>query len=346
MISRNIPHILFLYDLDPEWDDSDRIAAVESNEKMIAALKDAGHPVTSIELSDRDLDSLISCHSAEELIVFNQCESIPGIFHSEHEAARIIESHGFVYTGSTPDVLKLAGNKIEIKRIIESHNFPTPAWKVYSEPAAADWDIYPAIVKTTMEHCSIALNHESVVLNRKELESRIEFIIENYDQPAMVEDFIDGREFHVPLWGNGIVRMLPVVEMDFTAFNDIHDRLCTYDSKFEPCSLHYNKIESRIPAPLSSTDVRTLEEICLGVYCAVGCRDYARLDVRERDGMFYVLDVNPNADLDIDASIACSADYSGISYPEMLHIIVMLAAHRHPSMNSRSYKRIRPRIYI
>lgn len=126
--------------------------------------------------------------------------------------------------------------------------------------------------------------------------------------------------------------MLPVVEMDFSAFNDIHDRLCTYDSKFEPHSLHYNKIESRIPAPLSDQALRVLEEMCLGAYHAVRCRDYARMDVRERDGMFYVLDVNPNADLNMDASIACSADYSGISYPEMLHYLLTLAANRHPSI--------------
>jgi D-alanine-D-alanine ligase len=307
------------------------VSAVETNERMMAALKDAGHPVTPVEVSGSDLDSLLSCHAADRLVVFNQCESIPGIPHSEHEAARIIESRGFVYTGSTPDVLRIAGNKIRTKRIIDAHDIPTPAWKVYSEPVADDWHLYPAIVKTTFEHCSMGLNSESVVLNRGELESRIAFILESYRQPAMVEDFIDGREYHVPLWGNGTVKMLPAVEMDFAAFKDIHDRLCTYDSKFEPCSLHYNKIESHIPAPLSEEAVRKLEEICLRAYRAVGCRDYARLDVRERAGMFYVLDVNPNADLSADASIACSAEHLGISYPEMLHHLVELAANRHTS---------------
>ena len=133
--------VLFLYDMDPEWENSDRISAVESNEKMMAALKDAGHPVIPVEVQGNDLDSLLSRHAAEKPIVFNQCESIPGIPHSEHEAARIIDSHGFVYTGSTPEVLQLAGNKIETKRIIESHNIPTPASKVYYEPAAHDWNL-------------------------------------------------------------------------------------------------------------------------------------------------------------------------------------------------------------
>lgn len=327
--------VLFLYNMNPEWGSKDRISALETNGKMAAALKDAGHPVISVEVKENNLDFLLSHHSAEKLIVFNQCESIPGIPHSEHEAARIIESRGFTYTGSTPDVLRLTGNKIETKKIIESQNIPTPAWNVYYEPIADDWHLFPAIVKTAFEHCSISLNSESVVLNKEELESRIEYILRNNSQPAMVEDFIDGREFHVPLCGNGIVKMLPVVEMDFSAFKDIHDRLCTYDSKFEPCSVHYKNIKSRIPTPLCDKDLRTLEEICLGAYLATGCRDYARLDVRERDGLFYILDVNPNADLDIDASIACAAECSGMSYPDMLGYLVRLAANRH-SLYSQS----------
>ncbi len=321
--------VLFLYDLDPEWENKDRIAALESNRNMAAALKTAGHPIIPLEVKDNNLSSLLSCHPAEKLIVFNQCESLPGIPHSEHEAAGIMESGGFTYTGSTPDVLKLAGNKIETKQALDFFKIPTPAWKVYYEPSAGDWNLFPAIVKTTLEHCSIGLDPESVVMNTGELEARIKYLLENYDQPAIVEDFIDGREFHVPLWGNGTIRTLPVVEMDFSAFSDIHDRLCTYDSKFDPGSTHYNKIESRIPAPIDDSALRLLQNISIEAYRAIGCRDYGRMDVRERDGRYYVLDVNPNADLDMDASIACAAEYSGLSYPEMMHYIVRLAASRH-----------------
>jgi D-alanine-D-alanine ligase len=328
--------VLFLYDIDPDWEAADRISAIESNGKMAEALKQAGHPVIPVEVNRSDLDSLLSGHSADELIVFNQCESIPGVPHSEHEAARIIESQGFTYTGSTPDVLKLAGNKIKTKELLDSMNVPTPGWRVYHEPSVGDWDLFPAIVKTSYEHCSISLNPESVVMNTRELESRVEYILENFNQPAMVEDFIDGREFHIPLCGNGKLRMLPPVEMDFSAFNDIHDRLCTYDSKFDPGSMHYKKIESRIPAPLGNTALKRLEKICIQAFRAIGCRDYARMDVRERDGRFYVLDVNPNADLAIDASIACSAEYSGMSYPEMMAYLVSLAARRHARYSGRT----------
>ena len=321
--------VLFLYNVDPEWDSHDKISAVESNEKMCSALKDAGHPVISVKICGQNLRDILSCYSPQEMVVFNQCECIPGIPHSEHEAARIIESIGFVYTGSTPEVLMLSENKFEAKQKLESNNILTPEWKIYEEPDTNGWDLFPAIVKTACEHCSISLSPESVVMNSVELKTRIEYILNNYNQPALVEDFIDGREFHVPVYGNGTLNMLPAVEMDFSAFNDIHDRLCTYDSKFDPGSLHYNKIEGLIPAPLSETALISLEEICHDAYRAIGCRDYARMDVRERNGKFFILDVNPNADLDIDASIACSAEYSGITYPMMMNYLVRLAATRH-----------------
>ena len=322
--------VLYLYNIDPDWDTHDAEAALDSNEKMVAALQEAGHLVMSAELSNKDLASLLSRYASRDLIVFNQCESIPGIPYSEHEAARTIESFEFVYTGSTPDVLLLTGNKAETKQILELYGIPTPRWRVYNEPVAGDWNIFPAIVKTAREHCSISLSPESVVMNSRELESRIEYILKNYDQPALVEDFIDGREFHVPIWGNGDIKVLPVVEMDFSAFHDVHDRLCTYDSKFIPESRHYKVIKSLIPSPLSADDLKTLQRVSLQAYRAIGCRDYARLDVRKRDGKFYVLDVNPNADLDRDASIACSAEYSGISYVETMNHLVRMAASRHP----------------
>lgn len=327
--------VLHLYNLDSDWDYRDLEGALKSNEAITTALQNAGHPVIQAALSCNDLGSLLSCHSPEDLIIFNQCEGIPGIPHSEHEVARIIESMGFIYTGSTSDVLLLSENKVKTKAILSSLGIPTPEWRLYNEPDAGDWNIFPAIVKTAREHCSIGLSPESVVLNCHELESRIEYVLENYHQPALVEDFIDGREFHVPLWGNGTVHLLPVVEMDFSAFHDVHDRLCTYDSKFEPRSRHYNVIESLIPAPLSEDELEILERVCLEAYRAIGCRDYARIDVRKREGQLYILDVNPNADLSIDASVACSVEHSGVSYPEMMNYLVRLAANRHPLFRIR-----------
>jgi D-alanine-D-alanine ligase len=103
-----------------------------------------------------------------------------------------------------------------------------------------------------------------------------------------------------------------------------------------PGSKHYEGIKTLLPAPLDGVDLRSLERVCQDAYRAGGCRDYGRIDVRLRDGLFYVLDVNPNADISADASLACAAEVAGYSYGEMASRIVRLAAKRHPRLESKS----------
>jgi D-alanine-D-alanine ligase len=155
-------------------------------------------------------------------------------------------------------------------------------------------------------------------------------VLDVFQQPALVEDFIDGREFHVTVWGNGEVEVLPPAEMDFSAFGDVHDRLCTFDSKFCPGSLHYERIQLRLPAPLSEDERRRLERVARAAYRTLGCRDYGRLDIRLRDGIFYVLDVNPNPDISAETSTVYAAAEAGYSYGAMASYLINLAAMRHP----------------
>jgi D-alanine-D-alanine ligase len=126
--------------------------------------------------------------------------------------------------------------------------------------------------------------------------------------------------------------MLPPAEMDFSAFKDVHDRLCTFDSKFKPGSRHYDQIRLSLPASLTEEEFQNLERVAQDAYRVVGCRDYARLDIRLRDGIFYVLDVNANPDISSDTSIACAAEFAGYSYGAMLSKMVNLAVHRHPAL--------------
>ena len=147
-----------------------------------------------------------------------------------------------------------------------------------------------------------------MVLSHDKMAPRIAYVINEFQQPAIVEDFIDGREFHVSLWGNKTVEMLPPAEMDFSAFIDVQDRLCTFDAKYRPDSQAYEKICVRVPASLSETEYKELEQVAQRAYRVIGCRDYARFDIRMRDGVFYILDVNPNPDISSDTSMAFAAE--------------------------------------
>jgi D-alanine-D-alanine ligase len=321
---------VLLHNLDPEWEAREIQDALREVDQLEAAIGGEGHPVFNVAVRDEELVDRLMAYDPREYVVLNWCEGIPGLAHSEALVARALDLMGFAYTGSAADVLTLSWDKRQVKRLLDQRGVSTPRWRVFETACANGWDCFPAIVKPSLEHCSMGVTEEAVVLDRGELEERIAFVLKEFEQPALVEDFIDGREFHVSLWGNGEVQMLPPAEMDFSAFSNVRDRVCTYDSKFLPGSLHYDRIELRLPAALDASQHHLLEETALGAYRVIGCRDYARVDLRLRDGIFYVLDVNPNADISSETSMVAAAGLVGYSYGAMVSRLVNLAALRHP----------------
>ncbi|HQL00144.1 MAG TPA: ATP-grasp domain-containing protein [Smithellaceae bacterium] len=325
----NIPVIL-LYNVDPDWTQNEKDEVITLTQELSCALVGMGHPLVLVAVTEDDLGSLLDSFDPSEYILFNWCEGLPGLAHSEWLAAKRLEMLGFTFTGADSETLALAQDKFKVKLLLDQAGIPTPAWHIYHTPDPLEWNRFPAIVKPMNEHCSAGITPDAVVLNAAELASRIAFVLRTYKQPALVEEFIDGREFHVSVWGNETLTVLPPAEMDFSFFQNVRDRLCTYDAKFIPGSEHYEKIQTLLPAPLTGDESRALDDACQNAYRAIGCRDYARMDIRLRDGVFYVLDVNPNADISSDASMACAAEAAGLSYGQMGSLIVRMAARRHP----------------
>jgi len=321
--------VLLVHNLDETWDPADLEKAIDGVDELEKALRSQGHPVINIPVYDSDLAGRLKRFDPDEHIVFNGCESLPGIPFSEARVAQILESLEFTYTGSTPEVLTTGWDKAKVKKRLGSSRVPIPAWKIFTSPDQDGWRKFPAIVKPAQEHSSCGVSREAVVLSHEKMLSRIAYVEHEFQQPAIVEDFIDGREFHVSLWGNRTVEMLPPAEMDFSAFNDVQDRLCTFDAKYRPDSQAYEKICVRVPAFLTEAEYKELERVARRAYRVIGCRDYARLDIRLREGVFYILDVNPNPDISSDTSMAFAAQSAGYSYGAMLSQIVNLTARRH-----------------
>jgi D-alanine-D-alanine ligase len=326
--SANLPVVL-LYNLDPSWTAQETEDVTRLSAEFGDALSALGHCVTLAPLYDADVAAAVSACDPGGCIVFNWCESLPGVARSEALVAAALEQLGFTFTGGDSGVLALAQDKCRVRAVLQQAGIRVPRGCLYREPVCANWATFPAIVKAANEHCSEGLTSESVVMNRAELEARVRYVLERYRQPALVEEFIDGREFHVSVWGNGTLEVLPIVEMDFSRFHDVHDRLCSYEAKFVPGSKHYEQIETLLPAPLTAAQQQSVEQVCRRAHRAVGCRDYGRVDLRVRDGACYVLDVNPNADISSDASLACAAEAAGYSYGQVGSRIVTMAAARH-----------------
>jgi D-alanine-D-alanine ligase len=341
-LCRNIP-VLLLHNIDRSWPHEDIDEALHDVTELESSLRDIGHPVTTVTVSDKELDESLRRSDPSQCIVLNWCEELPGISNSDGLVVQWLEKLGYTYTGSPCEVLKLCWEKEKVKRLLIERGLPTPYWCVLDTPNPDSWNCYPAIVKPAREHCSFGITSEAVVMDRGELNDRVAYILKTFGQPALVEDFIDGREFHISLWGNDEVQMLPPAEMDFALFEDLRDRLCTYDSKFKPGSLHYEHIQLRLPAKLSDSEYDRLRRLAVEAYRVSGCRDYARLDIRKRNDVFYILDINPNPDISSKASMACAAEHAGYSYGAMGSYLVNLASLRHPILAKLSTASSSPR---
>jgi len=333
-VSVNFPptemNVVLLYDLNPQWTAFEKNEITAAHQRLTESLASAGFSIDLIPIVDQCFPEQLSSFDSRQCVLINWCDGIPGFRHSEYMVVRQLEQLGFVFTGSGSDTLSLSYDKLRVKEILDRKGIPTPRWRLYNSAGSNGWHEFPAIVKPAAGHCSEWLSSESVAMNAKEMHDRISYLVDNAGLPAIVEDFIDGREFHVSMWGNGRVSMLPPVEMDFSAFSDVHDRLCTYDAKFNSGSSHYENIRTVLPCSLSDAELAELERICMAAYKAIGCRDYGRIDLRLRDGVFYVLDINPNPDISEDASMASAAEHAGYTYGKMAEYLITLASKRHP----------------
>ncbi len=322
------PAVVVVHNIDPAWEADDTAAVWETVQHLVAALNSEGHRVFEVPVTGMDLAAALAPYDPREHIVFNWCEELPGLPRSDAQVVSQLERLGYTYTGSPPDVLSLSWDKAAVKSLLTGHAVPTPFGRVVHEDRAQGWDRFPAIVKPAFEHCSVGVDSNAVVLDAQALHERVAYVRNAFAQPVLVEEFIDGREFHVTLWGNGRIEMLPPAEMDFSAFADVRDRLCTFDSKFTPGSRHYEGVELRIPASMTEAELAELQRTSEAAYRWVGCRDYARLDLRLRDEIFYVLDINPNADISPDTSLAYAAEAAGMTYGAFASRLVRLAASR------------------
>jgi D-alanine-D-alanine ligase len=323
--------VVVIYDIDLSWNSFEISSARSSAGELCKALREEGIETVSEELNSTGLAQVLDRYNPDDTLLFNLCETMPGIPESESRVIRTIEERGFSYTGNVPGVIDLSYDKQKVKEVLASFDINTPYGEILAPEEAGDWDLFPAIVKPSREHCSLTISENSVVYDTLALRNQIAVVNNELKQPALVEDFIDGREFHVSVWCNGRPEMLPPAEMDFSFFREARDRLCTYDSKFIPGSKHYERIETLLPAPLDDAELQSMEDVVIKAWKGLRCRDYARFDLRLRDQQFYLLDFNPNNDISMDTSFAMAAEIHGYSYGAVARKIVSMAANRHPA---------------
>lgn len=301
-------------------------AATEEVAHAIAsALRDHVRSVVLAPVWD-DLGDVLRHYEPSRHVIFNLCESLGGRSWSEAEVPRLMRAAGFVHTGSSYMALRRAGNKLITKRTLLAAGLQTPRFEVVRRVGRRPTRVpLPAIVKPVAEEGSCGITLASVVSDRATMGRQIDDCIRAYRQPALAEEFISGRELNVALWGNGYPEVLPIAEIDFQWTNDPLEQIVTFAGKWHKDSVEAVGTPGVCPAGLSPEEQDRVEAAAILAYQKLGVRGYARVDMRLRDGVPYVLEVNIHPDLAEDAGFFRSARTAGHSYPSMLLHILRLA---------------------
>jgi D-alanine-D-alanine ligase len=269
-----------------------------------------------------------------DYVVFNLFEGVSGTPGDEARAASALRALGYRFTGSGSGTLALALNKADTKSILGAHGILTPRWCVFDRPDHVSLETlgdlnFPLIVKPVAEDCSLGVDHNAVVTHIHELRSRVAYVVRHYRQKAIAAEFIDGREFNVSLWGDP-PEVLPLAEVDFSAFDHPHERIVSFAAKWLEDSFAYINTPVVCPAHVERDLEERIRRTALRVWYIFGCAGYARVDVRVRENEIYILEVNPNPGLSPDAGFARAAREAGYPYPEMvLRILSLTGDDRH-----------------
>ncbi|MBM4306578.1 MAG: ATP-grasp domain-containing protein [Deltaproteobacteria bacterium] len=264
-------------------------------------------------------------------VVFNLCESVYGDACMELNIPALLDLLRIPYTGSPPLTLGLCQDKGKVKDILSSQGILTPRYKIFDrEVGSLKGNIFPIIVKPLHEDGSLGISKESVVYDDEGLNRQIRYVIEKYQQPALVEEYIEGRELNVGLMEtNGKVSTLPISEIDYSEFPEGIPRICGYEAKWMQESIEYQKSKPVCPAPLEWVVQKRVEHLAIKVFKLFGCRDYARVDMRiDRGGKIYILEVNPNPDISPPSGMARAIRVQGMTYSEFIGKVIDKALQR------------------
>ncbi|HUR49664.1 MAG TPA: ATP-grasp domain-containing protein, partial [Acidimicrobiales bacterium] len=307
----------------------------EMEYQIADALRVRGHEVMLVGVRN-DLQYLVRC--LEEIrpdLVFNAVEAFHGNAGLEYMVPGILEAEGWRYTGSPPLALLVSRNKAMSKKVLAYHGIRVPGFLTCrpGEPMAAPSTLrFPLIVKPLQSDASAGIAQASVVQDQAALADRVTMIHERFDQPAIAEEFIDGRELYVSLIGNGgDLDLLPITEMVFDKRRTrVEERIATQFAKWDEDYRARKGIRNVFARPLARATRARLEEICRTAFRALWLRDYARLDVRlAPDGEIWVLEANANPFISYGHDMANAAEKAGMDYYQFIQRLVDEAMARH-----------------
>lgn len=335
-------NIAFLYNVRHHYPDpNDSKSQLEADfddpktiKIMLGYLKSVADVVYPIDVNDRSYFELYRLKNKIDL-AFNYAEGICTKGKDrEAQIPAMLEALQIPYTGSSPLTCAIVLNKVRTKEILKNYHVPVLDQLVFEDSKIKNFDFkFPVIVKPISEGSSAGITEKSVVYNMSSLKKQIGYITKTFNEPVMIEPFLEGREFSVAMIGNP-PQILPVIEPNHKILPKKYLPFDSLEVKW------YFEEEGHsdylvCPAKISGQLKRKIEKICFTTWKALNIFDYCRIDIKcdENDNP-YVLEVNsPPGLIPPEASITSyfplAARKAGIDYKDLLKMIIETALKRY-----------------
>ncbi len=309
------------YDAEQAANTGPDATSVRGSAKAIAGgLVECGHTVEIIGVHGVEVyATLAKLGAAKPDLLFNLCESMDGEASNEPTFAGLLDLFRIPYTGADLMALALCLHKQRTKDILVAHGVPTPAYRYLATPAdlddrSLDALAYPYFVKLVHEDASLGITEANVCRDAAALRARSRELMRDHDQGVLVEQYVEGREVNVTVFGNDRPEVLPIHEIDFSAMPVGRPKIVSYAAKWEPDHVDYAGTTSVPLRGASAEMIAEIERVARATYRALELRDYGRVDLRvDAAGVPWVIDVNPNPDISPDAGVAKAAAAAGLS---------------------------------
>ena len=304
---------------------------------VVTTLRALGHELRVIGVHDDLTPIRSSIEDFKPSITFNLMEAFNDVVVFDQNVVSYLELLHMPYTGCNPRGLTLSRDKALAKKLMAYHRIQVPDFVVV--PLGRKTVLpkrlkFPLIVKSLTYESSTGISQASVVANDDQLNKRVQFIHDTIMTPAIVEQYIDGRELYVGVMGNDRLQVFPVWEMSFAKMSENSWRIATERVKW---SVKYQKkhgIDTK-EAGLSDEMKGKVQHLAKRVYKALDLTGYARIDMRmTADNQLYVIEANPNPQLAQGEDFAESARRAGVSYARLIERIIGLGLQWQPSRMS------------
>jgi D-alanine-D-alanine ligase len=299
---------------------------------VVSTLYNIGHEVHPLGVST---DLGVVRQTIEEQkphIVFNLLEEFSGEAVFDQNVVSYLELLRLPYTGCNPRGMMLARDKALSKQILSYHRIAVPDFAVCPKGRAIKRPKrlkFPLIVKSLIEEASLGISRASIVEDDQHLKERVIFIHEVIGTDAIVEEYIEGREFYIGLLGNHRLHVFPVWELLFTKAGIDIPLLATAKVKWDTKYQKKLGVTTRQADDLPAETIRQMKKLSKRIFRYLGMCGYARMDLRMTpEGKIYVLEANPNPQLAYGEDFAESAHAAGVSYEELIQRIVNLGLRR------------------